>query len=167
MRSSRPAALAAEAHHFVAAKPDGYAAMVAEHGMSPAVRRSRAAASRRSPGRCSSDAPILILDEATTRPRQHHRRRACSVRLAALVKAVRTTFVIGSIACSTVRRCRPLILVIKDGRLVEQGRYEELVRLGGVFAELDAQGKVRRRRARNHAAIDPQPPKTDRDKGRK
>jgi hypothetical protein len=31
--------------------------------------------------------------------------------------------------------------VLKEGRLVELGRYDELVRLGGVFAELDAQGK--------------------------
>jgi hypothetical protein len=33
------------------------------------------------------------------------------------------------------------VLVLKDGELVEQGRYEELVRKGGLFAELDAQGK--------------------------
>jgi ATP-binding cassette subfamily B protein len=34
-----------------------------------------------------------------------------------------------------------MILVLKEGRLVERGRYDELVRLGGVFAELDSQGK--------------------------
>jgi ABC-type multidrug transport system fused ATPase/permease subunit len=33
-----------------------------------------------------------------------------------------------------------LILVLKDGRLVEQGTYEELISLGGLFAELNAQG---------------------------
>jgi ATP-binding cassette subfamily B protein len=38
-------------------------------------------------------------------------------------------------------RTADTILVIKEGRLVEQGRYDELVRLGGVFAELDSQGK--------------------------
>jgi ATP-binding cassette subfamily B protein len=58
--------------------------------------------------------------------------------LAALVKG-RTTFVIAH-RLSTVRAA-DLILVLKDGQLVEQGRYEELVRLGGVFAELDAQGR--------------------------
>jgi ATP-binding cassette subfamily B protein len=41
---------------------------------------------------------------------------------------------------STVRNA-DIILVLKDGELVEQGRYEELVRKGGLFAELDAQGK--------------------------
>ncbi|HYM27891.1 MAG TPA: hypothetical protein VET66_07060, partial [Steroidobacteraceae bacterium] len=41
---------------------------------------------------------------------------------------------------STVRAA-DTILVLKDGRLIERGRYPELVRLGGVFAELDAQGR--------------------------
>ena len=41
---------------------------------------------------------------------------------------------------STVRSA-DMILVLKDGELIEQGRYAELVQLGGVFAELDAQGK--------------------------
>jgi len=31
--------------------------------------------------------------------------------------------------------------VLKDGELVEQGRYAELVALGGLFAELDGQGR--------------------------
>jgi ATP-binding cassette subfamily B protein len=34
-----------------------------------------------------------------------------------------------------------VILVLKDGQLVEQGRYDELVAQGGLFAELDGQGK--------------------------
>jgi len=38
-------------------------------------------------------------------------------------------------------RAADLILVLKDGQLVEHGRYEELVRQGGLFAELDAQGR--------------------------
>ena len=41
---------------------------------------------------------------------------------------------------STVRNA-DTILVLKDGELVEQGRYNELVRQGGLFAELDAQGR--------------------------
>jgi ABC-type multidrug transport system ATPase subunit len=55
-----------------------------------------------------------------------------------LVKG-RTTFVIAH-RLSTVRSA-DLILVLKDGQLVEQGRYEQLVRLGGVFAKLDALGR--------------------------
>jgi ATP-binding cassette subfamily B protein len=41
---------------------------------------------------------------------------------------------------STVREA-DLILVLKDGELVEQGRYEELVRSNGLFAELNRQGQ--------------------------
>jgi ATP-binding cassette subfamily B protein len=51
----------------------------------------------------------------------------------------RTTFVIAH-RLTTVRNA-DLILVLKTGELVEQGRYDELVRLGGLFAELDAGGR--------------------------
>jgi ATP-binding cassette subfamily B protein len=34
-----------------------------------------------------------------------------------------------------------MILVLKNGEIVEQGRYAELVKLGGLFAELDAGGR--------------------------
>jgi ABC-type multidrug transport system fused ATPase/permease subunit len=128
------AALAAEAHHFVAAKPDGYDAMVAEHGKSlSGGERQRLSIARA----MLKDAPILILDEATSALDNTTEARVQRA-LAALVKG-RTTFVIAH-RLSTVRSA-DTILVIKDGRLIEQGRYQELVRLGGVFAELDAQGK--------------------------
>jgi len=52
---------------------------------------------------------------------------------------------------STVRNA-DLILVLKDGALVEQGRYDELVKQGGLFAELDRQGQF----AKDAEA--PQPP---------
>jgi ATP-binding cassette subfamily B protein len=51
----------------------------------------------------------------------------------------RTTFVIAH-RLTTVRAADQ-ILVLKDGRLVEQGTYDELVRRGGLFAELEAQGQ--------------------------
>jgi ATP-binding cassette subfamily B protein len=83
------------------------------------------------------NAPILILDEATSALDNTTEARVQRA-LAALVKG-RTTFVIAH-RLSTVRRA-DMILVLKEGRLVERGRYDELVRLGGVFAELDSQGK--------------------------
>ena len=83
------------------------------------------------------DAPILILDEATSALDNTTEARVQRA-LRTLVKG-RTTFVIAH-RLSTVRAA-DTILVLKDGRLVERGRYEELVRLGGVFAELDAQGR--------------------------
>jgi ABC-type multidrug transport system fused ATPase/permease subunit len=83
------------------------------------------------------DAPVLILDEATSALDNVTEARVQRA-LAALVQG-RTTFVIAH-RLSTVRSA-DMILVLKDGQLVEQGRYEELVRLGGVFAELDARGR--------------------------
>ena len=83
------------------------------------------------------DAPILILDEATSALDNVTEARVQRA-LAQLVKG-RTTFVIAH-RLSTVRAADS-ILVLRDGQLVEQGRYQELVKLGGVFAELDAQGR--------------------------
>jgi ATP-binding cassette subfamily B protein len=128
------AARAAEAHHFVSGRREQYAAMVAEHGKSlSGGERQRLSIARA----MLKNAPILILDEATSALDNVTEARVQRA-LAALVKE-RTTFVIAH-RLSTVRAA-DLILVLKDGQLVEQGRYEELVRLGGVFAELDAQGR--------------------------
>jgi ATP-binding cassette subfamily B protein len=128
------AAVAAEAHQFVSGKPGGYATLVAEHGKSlSGGERQRLSIARA----MLKDAPILILDEATSALDNATEARVQRA-LAALVQG-RTTFVIAH-RLSTVRSA-DTILVLKDGRLVERGRYDELVRLGGVFAELDAQGR--------------------------
>jgi glucan exporter ATP-binding protein len=128
------AARAAEAHQFVSVKPEGYAAMVAEQGKSlSGGERQRLSIARA----MLKNAPILILDEATSALDNITEARVQRA-LGALVKG-RTTFVIAH-RLSTVRTA-DMILVLKDGRLVEQGRYDELVRRGGVFAELDSQGK--------------------------
>jgi len=128
------AALAAEAHQFVSVKPGGYAALVAEDGKSlSGGERQRLSIARA----MLKDAPILILDEATSALDNATEARVQRA-LRALLKG-RTTFVIAH-RLSTVRTA-DMILVLKDGRLVEQGRYDELVRSGGTFAELEAQGK--------------------------
>ena len=128
------AALAAEAHHFVSMKPGGYAEMVSEDGKSlSGGERQRLSIARA----MLKDAPILILDEATSALDNMTEARVQRA-LSALVKG-RTTFVIAH-RLSTVRSA-DMILVLKNGQLIEQGRYEELVRLGGVFAGLEAQGK--------------------------
>jgi len=128
------AAIAAEAHHFVSGRPGRYGAMVAEHGKSlSGGERQRLSIARA----MLKDAPVLILDEATSALDNVTEARVQRA-LAALVQG-RTTFVIAH-RLSTVRSA-DMILVLKDGRLVEQGRYEELVRLGGVFAELAARGR--------------------------
>ena len=83
------------------------------------------------------DAPILILDEATSALDN-----ATEARIQQALDALtrdRTTFVIAH-RLSTVRNA-DLILVLKDGRVVEQGRYAQLVSQGGLFAELARQGQ--------------------------
>ena len=78
------------------------------------------------------DAPILILDEPTS---------SLDVETEALIMqglerltAGRTTFVIAH-RLSTVRRA-DLIVVLRDGRIVEHGRFDALVERRGVFAAL-------------------------------
>jgi glucan exporter ATP-binding protein len=128
------AARAAEAHQFVSQKPEGYAAVVAEHGKSlSGGERQRLSIARA----MLKNAPLLILDEATSALDNVTEARVQRA-LGALMRG-RTTFVIAH-RLSTVRAA-DLILVLRDGQLVEHGRYEELIRLGGLFAELDAQGK--------------------------
>jgi ATP-binding cassette subfamily B protein len=128
------AARAAEAHSFIVVKPDGYSTLVAERGRSlSGGERQRLAIARA----MLKDAPILILDEATSA--LDNATEARIQRALNKLTKDRTTFVIAH-RLSTVRNA-DMILVLKDGELVEKGRYEELVAQGGLFAELDSQGK--------------------------
>jgi ATP-binding cassette subfamily B protein len=128
------AARAAEAHHFIAVKPEGYGTLVAERGRSlSGGERQRLAIARA----MLKNAPILILDEATSA--LDNATEARIQRALGTLTKNRTTFVIAH-RLSTVRNA-DLILVLKDGQIVEQGRYGELVAQGGLFAELDGQGR--------------------------
>lgn len=127
-------ARAAEAHDFIVVKPDGYATLVAERGRSlSGGERQRLAIARA----MLKDAPILILDEATSALDN-----ATETRIQRALRTLalgRTTFVIAH-RLSTVRDADQ-ILVLKEGQIVESGRYEELMGLNGLFAELNSQGK--------------------------
>ncbi len=127
-------ARAAEAHDFIVVKPDGYATLVAERGRSlSGGERQRLAIARA----MLKDAPILILDEATSALDN-----ATETRIQRALRTLalgRTTFVIAH-RLSTVRDAHQ-ILVLKEGQIVESGRYEELMDLNGLFAELNSQGK--------------------------
>ena len=128
------AARAAEAHDFIVVKPDGYATLVAERGRSlSGGERQRLAIARA----MLKDAPILILDEATSA--LDNATEARIQRALDTLRRDRTTFVIAH-RLTTVRGA-DLILVLKDGALVEQGRYGELVASGGLFAEFERQGR--------------------------
>jgi ATP-binding cassette subfamily B protein len=134
VESIEAAARAAEAHGFIAEKAEGYATLVAERGRSlSGGERQRLSIARA----MLKDAPILILDEATSALDNATEARIQRA-LTALAKD-RTTFVIAH-RLSTVRNA-DLILVLDHGRLVEQGRFDDLVAHGGLFAELARQGQ--------------------------
>jgi glucan exporter ATP-binding protein len=129
------AARAAEAHEFIRGKPEGYATPVAERGSSlSGGERQRLAIARA----MLKDAPILILDEATSALDN-----ATEVRIQRALKTLtagRTTLVIAH-RLSTVRDADQ-ILVLRQGRLVEQGHFDELVARNGYFAELERGGQL-------------------------
>jgi len=128
------AARAAEAHEFIAEKPEAYATHVAERGSSlSGGERQRLAIARA----MLKDAPILILDEATSALDNATERRI--QRAFDALSRDRTTFIIAH-RLSTVRNA-DLILVLDHGHLVERGRFDELVRRGGLFARLASQGE--------------------------
>ena len=128
------AVAAAEAATFIANKPEGLETLVAKRGRSlSGGERQRLAIARA----MLKDAPILVLDEATSALDN-----ATEARIQRALDALtrnRTTFVIAH-RLSTVRNA-DLILVLDQGRLVEQGRFDELIRQGGLFAQLAEGGK--------------------------
>jgi ATP-binding cassette subfamily B protein len=128
------AVAAAEAAAFIARKPEGLETLVAERGRSlSGGERQRLAIARA----MLKNAPILVLDEATSA--LDNATEARIQRALDTLTRGRTTFVIAH-RLSTVRNA-DLILVLDQGRLVEQGRFDELVRQGGLFAQLAEGGK--------------------------
>jgi ATP-binding cassette subfamily B protein len=123
------AALQAEAHEFITRQPKGYATVVGERGATlSGGERQRISIARA----LLKDSPILILDEATSALDAATEARVQQA-LQRLMSG-RTTFIIAH-RLSTIRQS-DLILVFQQGRIVERGTFEELVALGGIFAEL-------------------------------
>ena len=117
------AAKLAEAHEFISRQPKGYDTRVGERGITlSGGERQRIAIARA----LLKDPPILILDEATSALDA-----ATEAKVQKALKALmrgRTTFIIAH-RLSTVREA-DLILVIRQGRIVERGTFEELARRG-------------------------------------
>jgi len=127
------AARLAEAHDFIMKKPGGYGFVIGERGQSlSGGERQRVAIARA----ILKDAPILILDEATSALDTETEGRIKRA-LDALRKG-RTTFIIAH-RLSTVANA-DTILVLEAGRIVERGRFRDLVKAGGLFSRLVAEG---------------------------
>jgi ATP-binding cassette subfamily B protein len=123
------AARAVGAHEFIAELEDGYATEVQERGSRLSLGQRQLVAFARA---LLADPRILVLDEATSSVDIGTERRI-ELALRRLL-AGRTAFIIAH-RLSTIRRA-DLIVVIEDGRIVEQGSHDELVARGGRYRSL-------------------------------
>ena len=123
------AAKAALAHDFIKAFDDGYDTQVGERGITlSGGQRQRMAIARA----ILRDAPILLLDEATS---------ALDAESEMLVQKAldhlmqgRTTLVIAHRLATVLKADR--ILVMENGRIVEEGTHQTLVKKNGIYASL-------------------------------
>ena len=123
------AAKAARIHNYIMQLPDGYDTVLSDDGINISHGQKQLLTIARA---MLLDSKMLILDEATsnvdTRTEQQIQKA-----MRELMRG-RTCFVIAH-RLSTIRNA-DTILVIKDGRIAEQGSHRELIRLGGVYAEM-------------------------------
>lgn len=115
-------------HHFINTLPQGYDTLLDENANLSAGQRQLVTIARA----MIEDAPMLILDEATS---------SVDTRTEILIQnamdklmAGRTSFVIAH-RLSTIKNA-DMILVMKDGDIVESGTHEELLANRGFYAEL-------------------------------
>jgi subfamily B ATP-binding cassette protein MsbA len=129
------AAKAAQAHEFISQMPAGYQSRLGENGNRlSGGQRQRMAIARA----LLKDAPILILDEATS-ALDNESERLIQDAFDSLRKG-RTTIVIAH-RLSTVERA-DAIYVLERGKLVEQGRHQDLLAQGGLYAQLYRQDQL-------------------------
>ena len=123
------AAKSAHAHHFIKTLPGGYNFELNEEASNVSAGQRQLLTIARA---ILADNPVMILDEATSSvdTRTEHRiQRAMDN----LMKG-RTSFVIAH-RLSTIRNA-DLILVMKDGDIIEQGSHDQLMAQGGFYADL-------------------------------
>jgi subfamily B ATP-binding cassette protein MsbA len=123
------AAKHAHAHQFIMERPGGYSAIIGEKGVQlSGGQRQRIAIARA----VLKNAPILILDEATN-ALDTESERAVQSALDGLMKD-RTTVCIAH-RFSTILHA-DLIVVMEQGRIIETGRHDDLMKQGGVYQKL-------------------------------
>jgi subfamily B ATP-binding cassette protein MsbA len=123
------AARHANAHNFIIESPKGYDTVIGEKGvMFSGGQRQRLAIARA----VLRNAPILILDEATS-ALDTESERAVQTALEKLMQG-RTTLCIAH-RLSTIFHA-DMIVVLDQGRVIETGRHDELVRRGGIYQKL-------------------------------
>ena len=117
------------AHAFIETMPDGYETKLNEEAGNISAGQKQLLTIARA---VLADTKLLILDEATSSVDTHTEQLLQT----AMDKAMhgRTSFVIAH-RLSTVRNA-DLILVVREGDIVEQGTHDELLRLNGFYADL-------------------------------
>ena len=122
------AAKAVGVHHFITTLPKGYDTYL-DDSVTLSVGQKQLLTIARA---LLKDAPLLILDEATS---------SVDTRTEELIQKAmdklmegRTSFVIAH-RLSTIRNA-DLILVMKDGNIIEQGNHDELMAADGFYADL-------------------------------
>ena len=123
------AAKAAHAHSFIRRLPDGYDTVIAEDGGNISQGQKQLLCIARV---MLCLPPMLILDEATS---SIDTRTEVRIQKAfARMMQGRTSFIVAH-RLSTIREA-DVILVMKDGRIVEQGSHDQLLAQGGFYAKL-------------------------------
>lgn len=125
----RAAAKAAHAHSFIKRLPNGYDTVIGEggEGLSQGQRQLICIARV-----MLSLPPMLILDEATSSIDTRTEMKIQDA-FTELMRG-RTSFIVAH-RLSTIREA-DTILVMRDGKIIEMGRHEELLNLGGFYSEL-------------------------------
>lgn len=123
------AAKLANAHFFISHLPKGYDTMIENDGENLSQGQRQLLAIARA---AVADPPVIVLDEATS---------SIDTRTEALIEKGmdklmqgRTVFVIAH-RLSTVRNS-DAIMVLENGRIIERGSHDDLIRLGGRYYRL-------------------------------
>lgn len=123
------AAKAAKIDSYIESLPDGYDTILSDDGVNISKGQKQLITIARA---FLSDAPLLILDEATSNVDSRTEIQIQEA-MAELMKN-RTCFVIAH-RLSTIQNA-DTILVVKDGNIIEQGNHEKLIRAGGFYSSL-------------------------------